>query len=88
VFITLPPTGTAAADYGPEIRQSWSPPITPERVDRYRLAREKGLKELHLDSSLTAERFYTAHGYLSEDRGEHTLRDGLRMICVPMQKAL
>jgi len=135
---------TAAADYGPEIRRSWSPPITPERVDRYhrnaesgeettvvavangsvvgfasivatsselravyvspevgrrgvggtllqaveRLAREKGLKELHLDSSLTAERFYTAHGYSSEGRGEHTLRDGMRMICVPMRKAL
>lgn len=52
------------------------------------LARELGVRELHLDASLNAERFYAAHGYTSEGRAEHTLRSGVRMACMPMRKAL
>ena len=52
------------------------------------LARNRGLKELHLDSSLTAERFYAAHGYLSEGAAEHALRTGRRMACIRMRKVL
>jgi GNAT superfamily N-acetyltransferase len=135
---------TAAADYPPDICTDWSPPITPERTERYvrnmtsgeentvvavvdgrvmgfasivpslselravyvspgmgrcgvgsallraveELARRRGLKELQLDSSLTAERFYAAHGYQSECAAEHTLRTGRRMPCVRMRKPL
>src|SRR5262245_53759879 len=135
---------TAAADYPPAIRNDWSPPITPERTERYlrnmtsgeedtvvavvdgrvvgfasivsslselravyvspdmgrrgvgsallraveELARNRGLKELHLDSSLTAERFYAAHRYLSEGAAEHALRTGRRMPCGRMRKVL
>lgn len=52
------------------------------------LARAHGLCALRLDSSLTAERFYAAHGYVSQGRAEHTLRSGVRMACVPMRKVL
>ena len=135
---------TAAADYPTEVLHDWSPPVTAQRLERYRqtsageeettlvavaggrivgfasivaalgelralyvspdvgrrgvgarllhgvekLAREQGLAELHLDSSLTAERFYGRHGYESEWRATHTLRTGLRMPCVRMRKRL
>jgi putative acetyltransferase len=53
-----------------------------------RIARDNGLAHLQLDSSLTAEPFYLAHGYTVRGRGEHTLRSGRRMACVKMEKAL
>lgn len=53
-----------------------------------RLAREKGCKDLHMDSSLTAAGFYRRHGYLEVSRGEHTLRLGSKMACVQMRKTL
>jgi ribosomal protein S18 acetylase RimI-like enzyme len=53
-----------------------------------RLAMDKGCKELHMDSSLTAAGFYRRHGYMEVSRGEHTLRLGSRMACIQMRKAL
>lgn len=135
---------TAAPDYGPEVRQDWSPPVTPDRIDRYRgatarteettlvavvdervvgfasivvalrelravyvspeagrrgvgsallrgveeLAREAGVDELHLDSSLTAVAFYQKHGYLVDKHAEHVLFTGRRMPCVFMHKVI
>src|SRR5262245_2379898 len=135
---------TAAADYPPEVLRDWSPPVTAERLERYRqnvareeettlvavargrivgfasivaalgelralyvspdlghrgvgasllhgveeLARERGLEELHLDASLTAERFYCRHGYENEGRATHMLRTGTPMACVRMRKRL
>jgi putative acetyltransferase len=52
------------------------------------LAREKGCKELHMDSSLTAAGFYRRHGFIEVSRGEHTLWSGGKMACVQMRKAL
>jgi putative acetyltransferase len=51
-------------------------------------ARELGTPRLWLDSSLTAEPFYLAHGYRSEERSEHRLRSGRMMACVKMHKNL
>jgi putative acetyltransferase len=135
---------TAAADYSPEIRHDWSPPLTAERIDSYlrsearaeettlvavvdarivgfasivatlgelravyvrpdvgrrgvggmllnaveQLARDRGVEELHLDSSLTAVRFYEKHGYLVENEADHVLGTGRRMPCVQMRKRL
>ena len=47
-----------------------------------------GVKELHLDSSLTAENFYLVHGYLIKSRGSHRLRSGRLMPCIHMYKEL
>jgi GNAT superfamily N-acetyltransferase len=44
-----------------------------------RLAREQGLTELHLDSSLTAEPFYRAHGSVREAEEKYTLRSGRKV---------
>ncbi len=52
------------------------------------LASEMGLKELSLNSSLTAERFYMAHGYRAEGKDWHTLESGRKMACIGMRKAL
>jgi N-acetylglutamate synthase-like GNAT family acetyltransferase len=52
------------------------------------IARKKGVLNLWLDSSLTAEPFYLSHGYLSDGRGEHHLQSGRKMICVKMHKCL
>lgn len=53
-----------------------------------RAARERGLAFLGVDSSLTAEPFYAAHGYAVVERGEHILNGGERMACVKMRKRL
>ena len=47
-----------------------------------------GIEELWLDSSLTAEQFYLAHGFVISSRGEHVLKTGSRMACVKMRKRL
>lgn len=52
-----------------------------------RIARENGLTHLHVDSSLTAEPFYCALGYVVRERGEHIRRSGLHMSCVKMHKS-
>src|SRR5581483_4107771 len=44
-----------------------------------RLAREQGVRELHLESSVTAEPFYTALGYRVEKRGEHAIGPTVKM---------
>lgn len=51
-------------------------------------ARERGVPELCLDSSLTAELFYLAHGYEIRGRSEHQLRSGRKMACIKMRKSL
>jgi putative acetyltransferase len=53
-----------------------------------RIAQEHGLGSLELDSSVTAEPFYLAHGYGVRERGEHILRSGQAMACVKMVKNL
>jgi putative acetyltransferase len=51
-------------------------------------ARDLGAPRLWLDSSLTAEPFYHAMGYQSDERSEHRLRSGRMMACVKMHKNL
>ena len=51
-------------------------------------ARKLDVKLLWLDSSLTAEPFYFAHGYKRDGVGEHELRSGRQMLCVKMHKDL
>jgi GNAT superfamily N-acetyltransferase len=44
------------------------------------VARQQGVPELWLHSSLTAEPFYLTHGYVSDGKGEHQLRSGRKMV--------
>ncbi|MDZ8084378.1 MAG: GNAT family N-acetyltransferase [Nostoc sp. DedQUE12b] len=53
-----------------------------------RLARERGLSELHLNASLNAEPFYQVNGYINEGFEEHILRSGRKMPSVRMRKKL
>jgi putative acetyltransferase len=53
-----------------------------------RIAVEHGLRDLQLESSLTAEPFYAALGYQVEKRGELVLASGVPMASVKMRKRL
>jgi putative acetyltransferase len=53
-----------------------------------RIAKARGCRELHMDSSLTGAPFYLHHGYEETGRGVHTLSSGGKMACVRMRKAL
>jgi putative acetyltransferase len=53
-----------------------------------RLAREHGLDHLTLESSVTAEPFYTALGYRVEKCGEHRIAPGVSMAAITMRKEL
>lgn len=53
-----------------------------------RIAQQRGLGFLELDSSVTAEPFYLAQGYAVRERGDHILRSGQAMACVKMVKTL
>jgi putative acetyltransferase len=53
-----------------------------------RLAKDRGCRELRMDSSLTAAPFYLLHGYEELGRADHTLSSGDKMACVKMRKAL
>jgi putative acetyltransferase len=53
-----------------------------------RIARERGLRYLQMDSSVNAEPFYLQHGYSVCQRGEHTLGSGRKMACIKMEKIL
>jgi putative acetyltransferase len=53
-----------------------------------RIARAHGLAYLALESSLTAEPFYTALGYQVETRGELAISPGVQMAAVKMRKQL
>ena len=53
-----------------------------------RLAKERGCRELNMNSSLTAAPFYLRHGYVELGRADHTLSTGEKMACVKMRKAL
>jgi putative acetyltransferase len=53
-----------------------------------RRAKHLGAPRLWLDSSLTAEPFYSAHGYQTDERSDHRLRSGKLMACVKMHKIL
>jgi putative acetyltransferase len=52
------------------------------------LAKEKGIKKLRLESSVTAEKFYQKNGYKVIKRGYFTLRTGRKMKSVKMKKLL
>ena len=52
-----------------------------------RIARERGLAFLDVDSSITAEPLYAALGYRVRERGKHVLRSG-RPMAVKMRKEL
>jgi GNAT superfamily N-acetyltransferase len=51
-------------------------------------AKAAGLAGLHLHAAINAERFYLAHGYVSEGNGEREMRDGVRIACICMRKQL
>jgi putative acetyltransferase len=51
-------------------------------------ARGRGLANLELESSISAEPFYVALGYSVLERTEHVLATGRRMACVRMRKSL
>jgi putative acetyltransferase len=53
-----------------------------------RIARDHGLAYLQMDSSITAEPFYSHHGYSVHQRNEHTLNSGRSMPCIKMAKVL
>ena len=50
------------------------------------VAREKGLKSLHLCSSLNAVTFYEKAGYTLKHESEHLLADGMKLACTYMEK--
>lgn len=50
-------------------------------------ARAKGIRRLHLASTLTAFPFYLAHGYQEQGRGS-MIRSGLALLVVEMTKIL
>ena len=51
-------------------------------------AQEQGVTTLHLESSLNAQAFYAAQGYLAQGQGLHRLAGGLEMPCCEMSKVL
>jgi putative acetyltransferase len=53
-----------------------------------RVARERGVAFLELDSSVTAAPLYAMHGYEVLGYTEHVLGSGQRMACVKMRKNL
>jgi putative acetyltransferase len=53
-----------------------------------RVAHDRGLAFLELDSSVTAEPFYAALGYEALERGQHFLGHGQPMACVKMRKEI
>jgi putative acetyltransferase len=53
-----------------------------------RIAREHSLDHLHLESSTTAEAFYSTLGYEVESRGELFIAPGVPMAAVKMRKRL
>jgi len=52
------------------------------------IAREHRLASMQLESSVTAEPFYTALGYQVEERGEHRIAPCVVMTAVMMRKKL
>ena len=51
------------------------------------MARESGLQEMHLLSSLNAESFYAKKGFRSGQKCKHLLNGG-KIYCIPMKKIL
>ncbi|MDZ4835230.1 MAG: GNAT family N-acetyltransferase [Candidatus Melainabacteria bacterium] len=52
------------------------------------IARKQNVLKLTLDSSLTAEPFYSANDYQSAGQHEHQLKSGRKMPCIKMHKDL
>ena len=52
------------------------------------LAAGRGIRVLHLASSLNARNFYARHGYEPEKEGYHVLPTGRSMRCIKMKKIL
>lgn len=57
-----------------------------ERLEQ--TARERGVAQLNLSSSINAEAFYGKHGYSVVERTTLRLRSGCEMACVRMTKTL
>lgn len=57
-------------------------------IEIERIARQRSLDHLQLESSLTAEPFYASLGYEVVQRGELTIAPGVRMASIKMRKAL
>jgi putative acetyltransferase len=53
-----------------------------------RLARDRGVRQLHLDASVNAEAFYRRAGYEVVERGTLRLGGGIEMASVKMKKEL
>jgi putative acetyltransferase len=51
-------------------------------------ARDRGMKVLRMESSLTACSFYVGKGFRELERRKHALSDGLTMDCIFMEKRL
>ena len=52
------------------------------------IARDRGLRELHLDASLSAVAFYEAMGFEVRSEADHLLGSGVTIPCVRMKKCL
>jgi putative acetyltransferase len=50
------------------------------------LAKQNGMSQLVLDSSLTARDFYLRHGFTEIKQDIHKLRSGGEMVCIRMKK--
>ncbi|MGD9002586.1 MAG: GNAT family N-acetyltransferase [Anaerolineae bacterium] len=53
-----------------------------------RVAREAGVREIHLKSSLNARDFYVKAGFQPGRTCKHRFRDGGEVDCIPMRKRL
>jgi putative acetyltransferase len=52
------------------------------------IACKHGVSEMWLNSSLTAEPFYRAHGYVASEQFKYPLPGGQKMDCIKMSKQL
>jgi N-acetylglutamate synthase-like GNAT family acetyltransferase len=52
------------------------------------VAIDRGVLQLQMDASINAEAFHRRAGYEILERGVHTLRSGLEMVCVKLKKSL
>ena len=57
-------------------------------VEIERIAQQHGVDHIRLESSITAEQFYSALGYEVESRGELLIAPGVPMAAVKMRKRL
>jgi putative acetyltransferase len=80
---------------GSELRACYVAPSAARRgvgsalvAEIERIARDHGVRYLQVESSITAEPFYAALGYVVQERGEHAIGPGVAMAAVAMRKEL